>query len=286
LSIPASWRTTIATCLDTNPEKRPQSAAEVGRRLASAPAEAAAPVSSPVGELLAPLGAAAVEPKAAPVAEAKPVVEEPKLSPVAESKAAPTPEPKLAPDAEMKLEPKSLPPQNPNRPPLRSRNPLRQPSLRKRSLSPRGRRPRTPSLRLQPRRKPTRKSAKKAKRPKSTTSPSGKKSSDRPLTADFTPKLYPEESRFPVTGLAAAAVIILVIAIIYHFAMSGTSTSKSGAREALPVNDACGRELDVTGASDACRCERFTQTADAPAGRRRDAEPFRQGDRGSSCGAG
>ncbi len=146
LGLPESWQTTVAACLDKNPEARPPSASEVARRLQSGGTQEV-PAKSPAVEPVAP-------PISAPVEPAKPA---PVEKPVAEPK-EPTKEPEVS---------------------------------------------------------------------KSTPSTPPAKSPEPPPTTDFAPRLYPEDSRFPVATLAAAAAVIVIIAIVYHFASSGKRTAQS-----------------------------------------------------------
>jgi len=164
LSVPTNWQTIVAACLDKNPEARPQTAAEVARRLTTvsepAPTPAPVPAKSTAVETAPKAAAATVVESAKTASEpatvlkpAEPVAKEPKKEIVVTKPAAPSPPPK---------------------------------------------------------------------------------SPERPLSTDFAPRLYPEESRFPVVGLAAAAAVILIIAIIYHFATSGKPSANSNAAEQEP----------------------------------------------------
>ncbi len=59
------------------------------------------------------------------------------------------------------------------------------------------------------------------------------KAPERPPISDFKPRLYPEQSRFPLTGLAAAAAVIVIIVIIYQLA-TGKRTAESTSGEPQP----------------------------------------------------
>ncbi|MEP6672306.1 MAG: protein kinase, partial [Chthoniobacter sp.] len=59
--------------------------------------------------------------------------------------------------------------------------------------------------------------------------PEPKKTLERSSVGDFKPRLYPEESRFPIV-IAAIAALCLLAAVIWHFSTSGT---KSGAEVAV-----------------------------------------------------
>ncbi len=61
---------------------------------------------------------------------------------------------------------------------------------------------------------------------------------ERKTPVELAPRLYPEESRFPTTGLAIAAGLILVIAIIYHFAGSQKSSNQGYASATPPPEKA------------------------------------------------
>jgi serine/threonine protein kinase/formylglycine-generating enzyme required for sulfatase activity len=143
---PAPWQATIAACLDKNPEARPQSAAEVARRLAGGGGETGA-----------------VVPAVAPA------VKSPAIEPARES--AP---PATAPAAKPAIEPVAS----------KSTEPAAKEVKKESAASP------------------------------STAPAQPQKSPERPLTAEFTPRLYPEESRFPVKGLAIAAGLV-ILAIIF-----------------------------------------------------------------------
>ena len=196
LGVPSNWRTTIATCLDKNPEARPPSAAEVARRLAAG--------GEPAAAVPTPAKGSVVETKSAP-AVAPVIAAEEKKPAAIEAKAPAGPvEPKPAPAAE----------------PVKSATGPASPSSSK-PVEPPAKEPK----------KEKEIEVLKAGTPASTTAPaSPSKPADRPRS-DLTPHLYPEESRFPVVGLATAAVVIVIGAIIYHFATSETSSPDSNSNE-------------------------------------------------------
>ena len=225
LSVPASWRTTVEACLSKSPEARPQSGAEVARRLAvgaseiaATPAPAPAPAVPPAAEA-APAAAAAtpVIPAALPPAAVVESKSEPqpatapesKLSPAAPAPAAVEPKtttatPEARPSPELLAPMPAAGPAKPAPEPLKSTGEPLKSALEGTA----------PSKSAQSAEPPAKEPKKEAEAPK----PAGPKGPDRPYTT--APRLYPEESKFPVTGLAVAAVVLIVIWVIYHFATS------------------------------------------------------------------
>lgn len=61
-----------------------------------------------------------------------------------------------------------------------------------------------------------------------------KRPADRPLVGDFKPRLYPEESRFPIVAVGAAAVLLLA-AVIWHFSTSEKKTEEIANATPMPV---------------------------------------------------
>lgn len=224
LGLPVSWRETIAACLSKDPGARPQSAAEVATRLAGSdpeqvqviapvPAEskvAATPESAPSSPEAVPIVAPTVEsvapsdsmPKAA--SEPKPLSldSEPAGSPsepiTLPSGAAPSEKSEKAEKAE-KIE--AIVPPTKSAPPAKAVEPATPKARQDYELS-----------------KPAQ----------------GAKSPGSPGPGELSPRLYPEESRFPVRGLAAAAAAIVVIALIYHFAGSKKQAASQAAAAPEP----------------------------------------------------
>jgi serine/threonine protein kinase/formylglycine-generating enzyme required for sulfatase activity len=61
-----------------------------------------------------------------------------------------------------------------------------------------------------------------------------KRPADRSSVGDFKPRLYPEESRFPIVAVGAAAVLLLA-AVIWHFSTSEKKTEGGEIANATPM---------------------------------------------------
>jgi serine/threonine protein kinase len=156
LAIPPEWQKVIVGCLEKAPEARPQTAAEVARRLAAEGTEPAPAVvavaNAPIKPEPAPASIAATPP-AKKAAETAPVKKTIELVPV-EKVPEPTQEPV-------------------EKEPAGSKSPAFAPP---------------------------------------------RKRFERKLPSNYNPRPYPTQSRFPATAIVAAAALLVVIAIIYHFA--------------------------------------------------------------------
>jgi len=256
LSVPASWRTTVEACLSKNPEARPQSGADVARRLAVAESETAAtpapgpasapavvtPASPPVMEtpaaaatpvIPAALPVAAAAASMAAVAEAKGDPRPASSSELKPAPAAPAPadiEPKRAPEAPELQKPAETPDARPS-PVLSELKPAAEPKPAPEPLKSTG----EPLKSALERTAPPKSAEPPASEPRKETAapkPAAPKGPDRPYTT--APRLYPEESRFPVTSLAVAAVVLIVIGIIYHFATSEKQPETSSSYDQPP----------------------------------------------------
>ncbi|HEY3900953.1 MAG TPA: SUMF1/EgtB/PvdO family nonheme iron enzyme [Chthoniobacter sp.] len=227
LQVPVTWQKAIAAALQKSPEHRPQSAAEFLKILKgempapalptpvveTAPAPAVLPAAAPIAEAVTAAKAEAT-PKAA--AELR-LESQPEVEPVGEPVTARPSEPVPGPEPEMD-EKKALEelskfdrPQTPAKPPQESPKPwLQRPEPKGAGGAGAG--------------------AGDAAAPPS---PGPKKPSERLLT-EFKPRLYPEESRFPVVAIGAAAVI-LVILVIYFLSTSGKKGVTREAGQTTPV---------------------------------------------------
>ncbi len=76
--------------------------------------------------------------------------------------------------------------------------------------------------------------AKKTIEPKPAPAPEPKRPADRSSVGDFKPRLYPEESRFPIVAVGAIAVFMLA-AVIWHFSTSEKKTEGGEIASATPM---------------------------------------------------
>lgn len=208
LEVPAAWRQAIAASLQKSPEARPQTAGEFLKRLkegGAAPA-AAAPV-APVAPA-APAAPAAPVTTPAPAEAPKPPVVE---TPVAKAEAAPL-RLEVTPASPPKAEPEKITPAKESAPPVKSEPEVEIiPSkalepVSKKTIEPKPEPKPEPASPYPPRTEP--------KRPL-----------ERPSVGDFKPRLYPEESRFPIVVVGVVALLLLAV-VIYYFSTSGKKTGE------------------------------------------------------------
>jgi serine/threonine protein kinase len=229
--VAAHWQTIIAACLDKNPEARPQNAAEVARRLTAAASESS-PAPAP-----AMVATSETAPQVVPAVAPAPIkrVVEP---PVAENPAEPDAKSSTAAKPESGAAEQSAMPQ-----------PAERGSNLSAMVKPAERAADLPVV------KPVERIAKEPKKDVETSKPAAPsttpKTLERSRSGDFTPHLYPEESRFPVRSLAAAAAVIVVGALIYHFAASDKPSANSGAAEQGPEKTELRALTQSTPAADA-----------------------------------
>lgn len=202
--VPASWRETIAASLQKSSEARPQTAGEFLKRLKDSGAAPgiATPV-MPASVPSVPGEAPKASPVEAPVAKAEGVASVEKTSPSAESereKVTPEAESKSAPGAEV-IPSKALET-------TPSKAPGSQPAFVPEPKP-------EPSAPYPPRTEPAR-------------------PLDRPSVGEFKPRLYPEESRFPIVAVGIVALLLLA-AVIWHFSTSSKKTAGDETALVTPV---------------------------------------------------
>jgi len=205
--LPANWKATILACLATDPEARPKSATDLGRRLG----ELSAVATSPPAEEPAAITAsetAPVAPAPAP-SESEPaaasLVAEPQASPVPDAAMPAMPVVKLVTPVEEWAKPDVGPRRNVSQP----ASPLREPAAAKqepaRSVTP-------AAVDLTPLGRPATEPKKDA--PKDAPAPRPEERATGPKPADSVLGWRPEKSRLPIPILAGAALLIVVIAIL------------------------------------------------------------------------
>ena len=196
LGAPPAWRKAIAASLQKSPADRPQTAGEFLKILK--------------GEASAPVTAASV---AAPVP-----VEVPKPETTAEPAAMePVPSVEKVPEPVKAEEEKTAPVETPKQEVESIESKAPGPLPKTQEPEPKTEPKPEPKAEPKAERKPEPKPA-----PKPTPEP--KRKLERPSVGDFKPRLYPEESRFPIVPVGVVAVLLLA-AIIWYFSTSGKKAS-------------------------------------------------------------
>ena len=208
--VPENWEKAIAACLSKNPAERPPSAAKLAERLTAAP-------EASVLEMLTPapvFAEAAVAPE--PVAPAAPAVNQIAAEP-AEAKesieSAPAPAAPAEPPAPAPAAP------TPSSFPLGRRNISSTADLSASSAA--------PAPKTSPEKAPLVESAVPARTPRST--------APKTVKQDSYSSVYGDRSRSPLGMIVAAAAVLLLGLIGYHFLGSHNGTTAGNASNATPA---------------------------------------------------